>query len=89
MADEGQQPTGQQYSFAPGEAVLFTETWWRERGLAAKETSDILARIADNADVLCTENHWGNFVEGRQMKTQFRGNIRAWVVRACLMWRAS
>ena len=79
MADEGQQPTGQQYSFAPGEAVLFTETWWRERGLAAAEASKKLDEIALAANGLLRTNNLGHFVEGEQMHAQFQKNIEYWV----------
>ena len=87
MADEDQQPTGQQYSFAPGEAVLFTETWWRERGLAAEDAGSQLDFIADEASRLLRKNNFGNFVEGTQMHSQFRENIDWWV--AALRLRSS
>lgn len=79
MADEEQQPVGQQYSFTPDGAFLFTETWWKERGIAALDACETLEGIADSASGLLTKNNLGNFVEGTHMHTQFRGNIRTWV----------
>lgn len=79
MADKDEPQTAQSYSFTPDAVFRHTETWWKERGVAARTASSELDLIARRADELLANNNWGDFDEGKHVYAMFQSSVDTWI----------